>query len=472
MKRLVWLCALSLTLMCMLPFAASGEDCVVLKTPDMIEILEGDRQVEIWWQDLEPESLTCIQAPRLGTAQAPWRGNAGIMVEGFYTGACDFEYKFSVVSSDSVRFRWTQINWLEGTQPVRLVTIADTDTPYELSDGIVATVPAGTLYTVVDSERWSPDDPAFHGMYTGGSDTTAQTPVVFTLTCAVGGDVSTSGGAGAVVDWSDGGGGSGSISVESAGVDYEIDKGLLVNFPGGIYVAGDTLIMEALRPFVQDDQFSIAAETFDGYQVLRRSVEDRPGIYKVIANISRCDTPAFFVPVDSIRYYIDRGIHDTGEGVTPDPDANTVLNGFPYYYAVVTYDVLSGSNTPGKLVRSPIDSTKVYPTPPMGASVDDVYVVPNPYLFHAGWEESPNGGLEPKLQFMNVPQSAEIRIYDTNGNYIQTVRPDMKFDGETQSGRAEWNLRNAAGRDVVSGVYIYHITAGGGEKVGRFIVVR
>lgn len=108
----------------------------------------------------------------------------------------------------------------------------------------------------------------------------------------------------------------------------------------------------------------------------------------------------------------------------------------------------------------------------MGSSVADVKVVPNPYVFNAGWEESANGDAGAKLQFMNVPQDAEIRIFDAAGNYVQTVRPEMKIDGETQSGRAEWDLKNGSGREIVSGVYIYYITAGGNEQVGRFVVVR
>jgi hypothetical protein len=176
--------------------------------------------------------------------------------------------------------------------------------------------------------------------------------------------------------------------------------------------------------------------------------------------------------VDTTRYFIDKGIMSDEEGVTPDPDAPTVLNGFPYYYAVVTFDVLDDPQTPGMIVTSPIVDTKVYPSPPVGNSVKDVYVVPNPYLFSAGWEESANGGTEAKLQFFNVPQGSRIVIYDVTGQYIQTVQPEMLHGGESQSGRAEWDLKNASGREVVGGVYLYHITAGGNEKVGRFIVIR
>ena len=472
MERLVRLCALGLTLVCVLSVPAFGEDCVTLKTPELVDILEGDRQVELWWRDIYPESLTCVYEPRLGTTNSPWRGNAMMTSGGFYTGACDFVYKFTAMLTDSARFRWDEVDWTTGARSPGIITVTETDTPYELSDGVTVSVLSDGLYTITDSARWTPGDPTFHGIYTGGADSTVSDPIAFTLWCDVGGDVSGSGGGNVVVDWSDSDGGGGSIGVEAAGVDYEIDRGLMVDFPAGTYEAGDTLLMDALRPFVTNDQFSVESETFDGYQVLRRSVEDRPDVYKVVANISRCDTAAFFLPVDGTRYFVDLGIRGDGEGVNPDPDAPTVLNGFPYYYAVVTYDVLADPENPGRLVTSPVEDVKVYPTPAVGSSVANVYVVPNPYVFSAGWEESANGGTESKLQFMNVPQGAQIRIFDTTGNYVQTVLPEMKIDGETQSGRAEWDLRNASGRDIVSGVYIYYITAGDGEKLGRFVVVR
>jgi hypothetical protein len=472
MERLVRLWALGLALVLVTALPVVGEECVTLKTPELVDIIEGDRQVELWWRDVYPESLTCVHQPKLGTTQSPWRGNAGMTSGGFYTGGCDFDYRFTVVISDSVRFRWTEVNWITGAQTRKTLTLLDTDTSHDLSDGMTVSVPAGTLFTITGSEMWTPADPAFHGIYTGGADTTADEPVVFTFSCSVGGDVSGTGGSAAVVGWTDGEGGSGSIDLEASGVDYEVTKGLKVNFPAGTYVAGDTLEMEALRPFVINDQFSISVETFDGYQVLRRSVEDRPDVYKVIANIERCDTAAFFLPVDDIRYFMDKGIRSDEEGVTPDPDAPTVINGFPYYYAVVTYDVSDDPQTPGMIIRSHIVDSKVYPSPPVGNSVEDVFVVPNPYLFTAGWEESANGSSESKLQFFNVPQGAQIVIYDVTGQYIQTVSPEMLHDGESQSGRAEWNLKNASGREVVGGVYIYYVTAGGNEKVGRFVVIR
>jgi hypothetical protein len=191
-------------------------------------------------------------------------------------------------------------------------------------------------------------------------------------------------------------------------------------------------------------------------------------MYKVIADLKRCENPEFFADPSGNqdpygeRYFVDKGIHGGGTGVTPDSTAKVVLNGFPYDYSVVTYDWASDYT----LIMSPIRWGKVFPSPVSARTADGVYAVPNPYLFHAGWEQG-----EAKLQFLNVPQGATIRIFDAAGGYINTVTPNRRLD-TTQTGTADWNLRDSDGKQVVSGIYIFKVDAGGGSKVGRFIVVR
>ena len=121
MERLVRLWALGLALVCVTALPVVGQECVTLKTPELVDIIEGDRQVELWWRDVYPESLTCVHQPKLGTAQSPWRGNAGMTSGGFYVGGCDFDYRFNVVISDSARFQWTEVNWVTGSQQVQQV---------------------------------------------------------------------------------------------------------------------------------------------------------------------------------------------------------------------------------------------------------------------------------------------------------------------------------------------------------------
>ncbi|MGQ9604379.1 MAG: T9SS type A sorting domain-containing protein, partial [bacterium] len=165
---------------------------------------------------------------------------------------------------------------------------------------------------------------------------------------------------------------------------------------------------------------------------------------------------------NGVRRYVDKGIWMEGEGYDKKPDFKTVLNGFPYEYTVATYDWTSTR----RLAMSDTIWYHVVPSPAPGIRVDDVVVVPNPYIKHAGWDMG-----ETKVQFFNVPEDAKIRIYDAVGGYIATVYPERySFGG--QQGRAEWNLKNGKSEDVASGVYIYRIESKTGNRIGRFVVVR
>jgi hypothetical protein len=194
----------------------------------------------------------------------------------------------------------------------------------------------------------------------------------------------------------------------------------------------------------------------------------------VIANKRRCEEPEFFEddsgnPAPSgTRRFQDVGIPGGTEGSTPNDTAAVVINGFPYKYAVLTYD-MSGAYD---LLTCDTTWTEVYPAvTSVGKTVHDVKVVPNPYVFRAGWEQG-----EAKIQFVNVPEGAVIDIYDASGGHLRTVGPNTRSYEENgrkpQAGTADWNLTDSDGEQVVSGIYIYRIEAKGGTKTGRFIVVR
>jgi len=264
---------------------------------------------------------------------------------------------------------------------------------------------------------------------------------------------------------------SGSFSVTQAGVSIEADHGFRVKFPAGTYASDDAFTVEVVIPLVDGDRFAIPGDTFQGYLVLRKSIEDREGVYKVRANISKCDTFEFFQDQDGNydpwgdRSFTDRGIVGDQPGVRPDPNLETVLNGFPYDFAVVTWDWSEDH----RQVLSPITWHRVIPSVPADSTGGgNVKVVPNPYILHAGWELD-----DSKLLFMNVPKDATISIYDAAGGYVDTVRPSSySYDESKKQGSAEWNLRNAAGKKIASGIYIYHVESKLGESLGRFIVIR
>ena len=439
--------------------------------PPEVEVSEGDRLVNLAWRDLYPESLVSVEPPVLGTISFPWQGMATLSSEGFYQGACDWTYDFLVSNvRDTIELSWQEIiDWREGTIASRQIQVPDVEVFLDLSNGIRVKVDSTGLFPM-DATAWTGPIPVFHGIYLGVYGDAGDLSVDYVFTCTSGGELT--GTAGDVeFTWVNDLDSTGSFTVTQAGLSVDIDRGLKVKFPAGMYVADDEFAVEAMVPLVHGNRFAISGETFEGYLVIRRSVEDREGLYKVRANISKCDTFEFFQDPEGNydpwgdRGYIDRGVINQQPGVTPDPGLETVLNGFPYEYAVVTWDWSEDHLQ----VLSPIAWHTVIPSvPPDSTGVGNVTVVPNPYVLSAGWEVD-----DSKLLFINVPGDATIRIYDAAGGYVDTVRPTgYSFDQSEKQGSAEWDLRNAAGSHVASGIYIYHIESKLGESLGRFIVVR
>lgn len=114
------------------------------------------------------------------------------------------------------------------------------------------------------------------------------------------------------------------------------------------------------------------------------------------------------------------------------------------------------------------------------SEMDDIRVVPNPYVAAASWEDPPlSAGLvgrgEREIHFIHLPQECTIRIFTISGFLVDTIHHDSSAetgDG-TLKGEAKWNLVSKDGMDVAYGVYIYHVHAPGvGEKIGRFAVIK
>jgi hypothetical protein len=106
--------------------------------------------------------------------------------------------------------------------------------------------------------------------------------------------------------------------------------------------------------------------------------------------------------------------------------------------------------------------------------LDQIAVVPNPYVATAIWEPNPpyagyQGRYQRKIDFIHLPQTATIRIYTTRGHLVKTIEHNSGID----DGSASWNLVSKDGMDVAFGIYIYHVSAPGvGEKVGKFAVIK
>ena len=112
----------------------------------------------------------------------------------------------------------------------------------------------------------------------------------------------------------------------------------------------------------------------------------------------------------------------------------------------------------------------VEPTVGPGANLQSVAVVPNPFRGRESWD-SPGGN---EVHFVNLPAKAKIRVYTVAGDFVRELnhdasvasRPNYNVDFEA------WDLKNADGKDVSSGIYMFRVESGAFVARDRFIVIR
>src|SRR5689334_5040881 len=91
------------------------------------------------------------------------------------------------------------------------------------------------------------------------------------------------------------------------------------------------------------------------------------------------------------------------------------------------------------------------------ADLSAVYEFPNPVRVYSG---------NTQASFANLPAGATLRIYDVQG---RLVREFTNLSGPT----FVWNLTNADGQPLASGVYVYLVTDDDGhQKIGKVALLR
>ena len=110
-------------------------------------------------------------------------------------------------------------------------------------------------------------------------------------------------------------------------------------------------------------------------------------------------------------------------------------------------------------------------------SLDDVHVVPNPYLYGSAFERSTDARV---LKFTNLPQEGTIRIFDVAGRFIQEINygPDdlrgiNAYCGAGDcGGDLDWDMQTRERTNLGAGLYIFVLESGGRKKMGKFVVIR
>jgi len=115
------------------------------------------------------------------------------------------------------------------------------------------------------------------------------------------------------------------------------------------------------------------------------------------------------------------------------------------------------NNKLANMIAEPVE-----PTAGPTVNLQTVAVVPNPFRGRESWD-LPNGN---EVQFKNLPAKARIRIYTVAGDLVRDLNHnELVRDFE------RWDLKNANGRDVASGIYMYRVESGTFFAQGRFIVI-
>lgn len=159
--------------------------------------------------------------------------------------------------------------------------------------------------------------------------------------------------------------------------------------------------------------------------------------------------------------------------------------GFDYYYTVQSVSIEITDPPIGVQATSMRDPNAFYPvspaTPVATENLDDVKVVPNPYVGSAIWNNRIPSSANPwehRLQFINLPADATIKIFTIDGDFVdeihagETVRVGEGYP-DARDSVAEWDLLTRNDQEAAPGIYMYVVDSPSlGTKVGKFVVVR
>ncbi|HDP67239.1 MAG TPA: hypothetical protein ENN20_01915 [Candidatus Marinimicrobia bacterium] len=173
----------------------------------------------------------------------------------------------------------------------------------------------------------------------------------------------------------------------------------------------------------------------------------------------------------------------TGTYQLIDPD---ITNGLIYHYSVQAFTEEITDPIPLGQAFSQLTDEKSYrvisPANPVATeTLDNVKVVPNPYIGSAKWNNpspSDNFPWKHRLQFTNLPADATVKIFTLDGDYVAKVQANKTvIVGESVNlaspSVAEWDLMTRNNQEAAPGIYMYVVESPSlGEKVGKFIIVR
>ncbi len=132
----------------------------------------------------------------------------------------------------------------------------------------------------------------------------------------------------------------------------------------------------------------------------------------------------------------------------------------------------------------------LFPGPNAKSKMDNIYVVPNPYVgqskFDGRRSGDEKGDKSRRLWFVNVPERCKIKIFTLAGDLVDVVNHNgaesediisiskAAANGVVASGIASWNLLSKNNQIIAAGVYLFSVKDldSGDIKVGKFVIIK
>lgn len=197
------------------------------------------------------------------------------------------------------------------------------------------------------------------------------------------------------------------------------------------------------------------------------------------------------------------GVHGTLGPVGPNTGIEEILSAYegiyeyripaqtlaPRYYAVTAFDY--GDPKSGLTTLSTRATANAVLLAPAGSERREVTVVPNPYRAYQdytsdyrgqSWENQNDGTndffpqVDRRIEFMNLPEKALIRIFTTAGDLVQVIPHNT--DGDRSSWASlnseKWDLNSRNNQQVVSGLYLFSVEDLSDHSIttGKFVIIR
>ena len=104
-------------------------------------------------------------------------------------------------------------------------------------------------------------------------------------------------------------------------------------------------------------------------------------------------------------------------------------------------------------------------------TLSEITVVPNPYIVHSKFNETPSSR---KIRFTHLPQRCQISIFTISGEFVTSIHHEQQYDGN-----AWWDLTNNQGALITPGLYIFTVESHKDDTdknvepyIGKFAVIR